>query len=761
MKTNSYEVVGMHCASCASIITSRLQKLNGVKQARVNFVTEKAEVEYEETQVNSEKFNQIINPLGYQLKEETKSKNSHVMDHPVEHQHDHRAQELVSKLNQLRLGLPIVGVTILYMLWELINNYFHIYTFSENLMTVIYVAMFGLATVIYFYIGRPFIKGVIHFVRYRSANMDTLVGLGTSVAYWYSTLILFVPGLAQKLGVEVQTYFDVTIVVLVFVVLGKYLEVRSKLKTGEALSKLVGLQVKKAVLIEGKNNREVAIEQVRVGDVLLVRPGEKIPLDGQVVWGSSDVNEAMVTGESLPVEKKVGDKVIGSTINNQGVLHVKVTQIGDDTVLARIIKVVENAQSSKAPIEHLADQVAGVFVPVVLALAVITWVIWMIGGSWAGLGSTAVGLGLYSLISILVIACPCALGLATPTAMVVGVGRAALRGILIRNAESLEILSGISTVIFDKTGTLTQGKMAVTEILSLTQTSEKNILHLLASLERNSTHPIAQAIVNQAQDRKIKLVAVDKFQQVAGMGVAGEIKGVRYLAGNIDFLAKYDVAGHPSVIDQLTRQGKSIVLLADVKAKKIIGLVAVADIIKPEAKSVVQQLKALGLKVVMVTGDHANTAEYIGRQLGIDQVVARVMPDKKAVEVEKLRAPGIKVAVVGDGINDAPALAAADVGIAMGNGTDIAIESANITLLGGQLTALVSAMKLSRQTMKVVKQNLMWAFGYNLLAIPVAAGLLYPIWGILLNPAIAGMAMAFSSVSVVLNSLRLKNMVID
>jgi Cu2+-exporting ATPase/Cu+-exporting ATPase len=546
------------------------------------------------------------------------------------------------------------------------------------------------------------------------------------------------------------TYFDVTIVVIGFVILGKYLEARSKLRTGEAIEKLLGLQAKTALLWQDGKEIEIPVSEVQIGDILIVKPGSKIPVDGVIVEGYSSIDESMITGEPIPVDKKVDDFVVGATINKQGNFKFKATRIGSDTLLAQIIKMVEDAQGSKAPIQALADKISSVFVPVVLIIAFATLILWLtVGASSLGF-QTALSYGILSFVGVLVIACPCALGLATPTAVIVGVGKGAEYGILIRNAEALEKLSKVDTIVFDKTGTITKGKPEVTDIISLdTSWNQSEILRISASIEKLSEHPLADAVLMKANEQKLILETVTNFQALEGVGVEGVINGKNIsvhkpLKNNIE----------ENKIKELQEQGKTVIVVE--VDKKIIGLIALSDTLKEESKDAIAKLHDRHIKVVMLTGDNYLAASYIAKLAGIDAVIAEVLPQEKAGKIKELQDGGAIVAMVGDGINDAPALVQADVGIAMGTGTDVAIESAGITLLGGDISKLVKAIKLSKMTMRGIKQNLFWAFIFNVVGIPLAAGLFYPIFGWLLNPAFAGLAMAFSSVSVVGNSLRIK-----
>lgn len=751
METKTFQVKGMHCASCSNIIKRKLEKLDGVTSCTVNFGTEKAEVAYDAGSVDLSQMNEQISKLGYALQAETIDAVASPSENIAKLE---KEKELENLKHKTEFAMPIAAVVFIGMIWELLS---HRVTFLPPFplsMDSFNLISFILATPIMFWIGKPFIDGVVRFIRYRAANMDTLVGIGTLIAYTYSSLILLFPAFKELLNAPDGLYYDVTIVVIGFITLGKYLEARSKLKTGEAIEKLLGLAAKNALVLRDGKELSLPIDQVVVGDILLVKPGQKIPVDGIIVDGKSSIDESMITGEPIPVDKEINDVVIGATVNKQGSLKVKATQVGNDTMLAQIIKMVESAQGSKAPIERIADKVSGVFVPIVLVFAVIMLLVWVIVGSQFLPLQTAVSLGLISFVGILVIACPCAMGLATPTAVIVGVGKAAQNGILIKNAESLEKFNGINFVIMDKTGTITKGEPAITDIKPVGKHQIKESLQLLASLEAHSEHPLAMAVVERAKNDKLSTLQVKDFEAIEGKGLRGSIQGTEYYAGNLKLAADLGITVDEKLIKIFASHGKTPVVL--MAKKKVIAYIGIADTIKDDAVEAVQKLHKLGIKVAMLTGDNHRTAEYIAKQVGIDRVIAEVLPGDKANEVKKLQQEGYKVAMVGDGINDAPALATADVGVAMGTGTDVAIESAGITLLGGHISKLPKAINLSRSTMRVIKQNLFWAFFYNIIGIPVAAGALYPFLGIMLSPAIAGAAMAFSSVSVVTNSLLLK-----
>ena len=755
METQTFRVKGMHCASCASIIKRQVEKLDGISACSVNFGTEKADVSFDSSAVPVTLMNEQIEKLGYSLIDQEAA---HTSDHshmgPANQPKEQKLKELEAMRQKTMFVMPIAGVIFVLMLWEvLLSQVSFLPPFPLSMETFNKIS-FILATPVMFWIGKPFIDGVVRFIKYKAANMDTLVGIGTLVAYFYSSIMLLFPSIKTLLQAPEGLYYDVTIIVIGFITLGKYLEAKSKLKTGEAIEKLLGLAAKSAVVIRDGKEVEIPIDQVVVGDIVIVKPGQKIPVDGEITQGTSSIDESMITGESIPVDKTVGDTVIGATINKHGSFQMKATQVGGHTVLSQIITMVESAQGSKAPIERIADQVSGIFVPIVLVLAVAVLLLWLTLGSQFMPFSQALSLGLIGFVGILVIACPCAMGLATPTAVIVGVGKAAQNGILIKNAESLEKFQSINFVVLDKTGTITNGTPAVTDIQIVAKLAQKKTLQLLASLEKHSEHPLAQAVVEKAQGENIGFLPVSNFKALEGKGLEGTIAGVHYVAGNIKLAEELGLKIDTNIIKEFTSQGKTPVIFA--AKKSIIAYIAIADTIKEDAQEAVAALHKLGVKVAMLTGDNIQTAEHIARQVDIDQVIAEVLPADKANEVRKLQKKGYKVAMVGDGINDAPALATADVGVAMGTGTDVAIESAGITLLGGHISKLPKSIKLARATMRVIKQNLFWAFFYNIVGIPIAAGALYPFIGIMLSPAIAGAAMAFSSVSVVANSLLLK-----
>lgn len=750
--TQVYKVKGMHCASCASIIERTVKKIEGVSDISVNNGTEKAKISYDESKISHQDFNTKLEPLGYSL--ETEMVNMHKEHSGISQSKSEKLQEVANMKSGVSYALPLAGISILIMAWEILGKYQVVPAMSETLYEFFHHLLPIFATFIFVTIGKPYLVGVYRFFRYGKANMDTLIGLGTSVAFLYSFIIsAFDKVLAPYINVEF-TYYDVTIVVITFIALGKYLEAKSKIKTGDAIEKLLGLQVKTALVVREGREIEIAIDQVVLGDVLVVKPGQKIPVDGEVVQGSSFVDESMLTGEPIPVEKSIGAQVVAGTINTSGAFNFKATKIGSETLLAHIIKMVEEAQGSKAPIQALADKISSVFVPVVLVLALVAFGAWLYFGIPVFGFAQALGFALTSFVGILVIACPCALGLATPTAIIVGVGKGAQNGILVKDAATLETLHKATVIVLDKTGTITKGKPELARIENRSHKSDDEIISILATLESRSEHPIAHAIVAYAREKNIIEKSVAHFESIKGKGLSGIIENQKYIAGNAKILTDLNISFDAEHLDEETKQGKTPIILSDTRT--VLAIVYVADQIKAEAKETITALHKLGKKVVMLTGDNKNTGEYIGNLVGIDEVIGEVMPEDKLRVVKELQAKGNVVAMAGDGVNDAPALAQADVGIAMGTGTDVAIDSAGITLLGGDIAKLTKAVKLSKMTMLGIKQNLFWAFIYNLVGIPLAGGLFFPVFGWLLSPVFAGFAMAMSSVSVVTNSLRIK-----
>ena len=760
----------MHCASCASIIEKTLKKVGGVHSVEVNYGTETAKISYDSVKVNPEQLSKKIEPLGYSLvgtapmktaSEMGMSEGEHAAHLGLGQSKAEKLASLADMRNKIISVIPITVFSIFVMSWEVLAQWNATpeipYVWKEFFHHLLPL----MATYVLFVVGKPYLLGFYRFLRYGKANMDTLIGLGTSVAYLYSFIVsAFEESLKPFIQVE-QSYYEVTIIVIVFITLGKYLEARSKLKTGDAIEKLLHLQAKTALVIRDGTETAIPVEQVVLGDLIIVKPAGRIPVDGVLTEGSSYIDESMISGEPMPVKKSVGDSVVSGTLNTTGSFTFKATKVGSETMLARIVKMVQEAQGSRAPIQALADKISGVFVPIVLVLAFVALGAWLVVGSHYLGFAQALSFGLVSFVGILVIACPCALGLATPTAIIVGVGKGAREGILVKDAATLEKLHKVDVVVVDKTGTLTRGKPELVSLKNLSDSStglgagksDDEIVAILASLENKSEHPIAHAVVAYAKDKRIGLLSVEQFEILKGKGIAGNIGGVVYHVGSAKLAGELAGAAGSDLVAQ-TREGKTPVILT--AEGKVLAVAMVADAIKPEAVEAVKSLHALGIGVVMLTGDDANTARFIAKHVGIDEVVAEVLPEDKLNKIKELQRAGKIVAMAGDGVNDAPALAQADVGIAMATGTDVAIESAGITLLHGDISKLVKAIRLSKLTMRGIKQNLFFAFFYNIVGIPLAGGAFYPFFGWLLSPVVAGAAMALSSVSVVGNSLRLK-----
>lgn len=761
MHTQTYKVKGMHCASCSSLIEKTINKVEGVHSAEVNFGTEKAKLTFDPSKTNPDDLSKRIEPLGYALEVPSTAKgmgmseNEHAAHLGLSQSKQEKFAEVADMRVKVISAIPIAIIAVFVMGWDILTQYGVVSEMGYVIKEFFHHLMPLMATYTLFVVGKPYLLGFYRFLRYGKANMDTLIGIGTVAAFLYSFAVTaFEESLKPFINVDYQ-YYDVTIVVITFIALGKYLEARSKIKTGDAIEKLLNLQAKTALVIMDGKEVEIAINEVKHGDLIIVKPGTKVPVDGVITEGSSFIDESMVTGEPMPVQKSVGDNVVSGTLNTSGSFTFKATKVGSETLLAQIIKMVEDAQGSRAPIQALADKISAIFVPIVLVIAFLTLGAWLVVGSQYLGFSQALSFGLVSFVGILVIACPCALGLATPTAIIVGVGKGAKEGILIKDAATLEKLHKVDTVIVDKTGTITIGKPTLVDIQNLSNLKDDELVSILASLEKKSEHPIAHAIVNFAQENNISISEVTDFEGLQGKGLKGTIKGLDYFVGNAELMKEIGVAFDSSKLETFTSQGKTPVILAT--KEKVLGFAMVADEIKSESKEAVSNLHKLGIKVVMLTGDDERAAKYMASLVGIDDVIAHVLPQDKLAKIKELQMEGRIVAMAGDGVNDAPALAQADVGIAMGTGTDVAIESAGITLLGGDISKLVKAIKLSKMTMRGIKQNLFWAFVYNIVGIPLAAGAFYPVFGWLLNPVFAGFAMAMSSVSVVSNSLRIKS----
>ncbi len=752
----SFPVDGMTCASCVNRITRFLTKVEGVEDANVNLASESATVRFDPGRVAVRELADAVEAAGYTARvEQAATAHDEVQPAEVAAARAERDESAARHLGGLRLRLVVATVLTLPILAGLARM-----TLAPGLPAFLTDPLFqlALATPVQFYAGWPFYTGAVRALRHRAADMNTLIAVGTSAAYVYSVATILFPGFFHAAGIGMgeeglPLYFDTAAAIITLILLGRFLEARARTHTSDAIRRLIGLAPRTARVVRGSTEVDVAIEEVRPGDLVRVRPGEKIAVDGVVVDGMSGVDESMVTGESLPVAKRPDDLVIGGTLNTTGTLTFRATRVGRDTVLAQIIRLVSEAQGSRAPIQRLADVVTGYFVPAVLGLAALTFAVWFIAGP-----APAFNLALLNTVAVLIIACPCALGLATPTSIMVGTGKGAEAGVLFRNAEALERLGSARAIVLDKTGTLTEGKPRVTDIVRAAGSpAQDELMALVAAAEVASEHPLGDAIVRHARDElALDVPRASSFAATAGGGIAAEVGGRAVLVGRAGFLADHGVAveGLLAAADALSAAGKTPVFAA-VDGRPA-AVIAIADTLKAGSIAAVAELHRLGIEVAMLTGDNRRTAEAIARSVGIDRVVADVRPDGKAEAVKALQAEGKVVAMVGDGVNDAPALAAADVGVAMGTGTDVAMESAGVTLMSGDLRGLVTAIALSRATMRNIRENLFWAFAYNVVLIPVAMGVLYPFTGILLDPILAAAAMALSSVTVVSNALRLR-----
>ncbi len=742
VKKSVFPVRGMTCATCAAHVEEALLEVHGVISATVNLATEKATVEYTD-HTNLGELRQAVKEAGYELGAETET----IADTTAL-----ARQEYVSIRNRLAVSLVLAAIIMGLMYAPAF--------LGKSLL------LWALATPVQFWAGLRFYRGAWGALRHRTADMNTLVAVGTSAAYFYSVAVLLFPGFFMGAGLMPDLYFDTSATIIALILLGRFLETRAKGQTTEAIKKLMGLRPKYALVLRDGQEVEVPVEDVSIGDLVRVRPGERVPVDGIIREGHSAVDESMITGESIPVEKGPGEEVIGASINRMGSFVFETTRVGKDTTLSQIIKLVEEAQGSKAPIQRLADVIASYFVPAVVSISLVTFLVWFLLGP-----EPRITFALLNFIAVLIIACPCALGLATPTAITVGTGRGAEHGILVRNAEALERSQKIDTVLMDKTGTLTVGRPEVIRIIPAPPLSTEDVLRLAAATERGSEHPLARAIVRAAEGKNLEVSPSSSFTAIPGYGVEAEIESRQVSLGNLRMMRERGFAlnGLEAEAASLQAGGATMMFLAF--DGKVAGAIALADTLKPNAAAVVATLHRMGVKTAMLTGDNRATAEAIAHQAGVERVLAEVLPEHKSSEVKRLQEEGRVVAMVGDGINDAPALAQADVGIAIGTGTDIAIETADITLISGDLSGVVTAISLARRTMRTIKQNLFWAFAYNTILIPVAAGILYLAFGqngaparlsfILggygfLNPVLAAAAMAISSVTVVTNSLRLK-----
>ncbi len=783
----------MHCASCKMLIEKLVSKLDGVSSVNINFATEKMVVEYDESKLTIEDIKNAVAKAGsYKLinnsgKEVLAAPNLH--KHSDTHDstdmknnphHDHAAMLKKEEYLNLKNKVIWVGVAAIFFVVLMIRMLLISLNFFEPMhdpwgylafdsfdykINLFFLAQFLIATPVLFIGGKQFFESTWSAFKAKAANMDTLIALGTFTAWLFSTVVTFFPSLFDE--IEADVFYEATVLIVFFILLGRLLEARAKAQANDAIKKLLQLQAKDASVIRDGKEIKIPVEQVLLGDIIVVRPGEKIPVDGIIVEGSSSLDESMVTGESIPVDKTAGDKVIGATVNKTSLLKFKAEKVGKDTLLSQIIKMVEEAQGTEAPIQKLADRISGVFVPIVLIIAILAFLFWILLAKPLGIETDSTSnfqLAIYIATTILIIACPCALGLATPTAVMVGTGRAASQGILIKKAEALELAHKITTIVFDKTGTLTLGKPEVLSFEIKKGIDKIEILSIAEALENMSEHPLSKAI--QAYALKFigkDSVQINDFKNVEGMGVSGQIDGKVILIGNKKFMDANNVnmadENLNNSAEKMMNDANTTVFMS--LDKEIVAVFGIADEIKEDSKEAVRKLLNMGIEVVMLTGDNEKIAENIAEKLGITSVIADVLPDQKFDIIKKLQKVNSKkgkviLAMVGDGINDAPALAQADIGIAMGTGTDIAIESGDIILVKGTLDKVVETIEISKDTLRIIKQNLVWAFGYNILAIPIAAGILYPIAGILLSPIIASGAMAFSSISVVINSLRLK-----
>lgn len=736
-------IEGMTCASCVQKVEKALRKVEGVAEANVNFATEAAQVLYDPSQASVGDFKKAVASAGdYRVLEVVEGADAREAQVGAQH-------EYVTRL--LAKFISAATLTVIIMVLSMGENLPGIKSID---MQTRYFMLLMFTIPVMFWSGSMFFRGAWAALKHKTSDMNTLVAVGTLSAFIYSVVVTITPGTFEGLagmGMMPAVYYDSAAMIITLILLGRLLEARAKGRASGAIAKLLGLQAKVAHVVREGREQDIPLDEVEVGDVLAVRPGETIPVDGDILDGSSAVNESMLSGESLPVDKMPGDQVVGSTINLTGAFRFRATRVGKETVLSQIVRMVEEAQGHKAPIQRLADKVASVFVPVVMSIAVATFIVWIAVGPDPRLTHA-----LLNFVAVLIIACPCALGLATPTAIMVGTGRGAELGILIRGGEVLEQARLVNTVVFDKTGTLTLGEPSVTELVVLNDMPADDILALAASAEMDSEHPLGMAVRAEADSRGLAARRPSKFEAIPGKGVVATVNGDAVVLGNPAFLKEqgFDAAAFEASSVELAEQGKTSMVLA-VNGEPA-AVIALADTIKENSREAVAQLREMGMEVYMITGDNERTARAIAAEAGIDKVIAEVLPQDKAREVLRLQGEGKVVAMVGDGINDAPALAQSDLGIALGAGTDVAIEASDITLIRDDLTAVVDAIKLSRRTFKTIKQNLFWAFFYNVLGIPIAAGVLYPAWGILLNPMYAAAAMAFSSVSVVANSLRLR-----
>lgn len=724
VKKIDVEITGMHCASCSAIIQRALNKTQGVLSSNVNVATNRGLVEFNEQEISAKEVLKVIENKGYGVK---------IAQGTIDYKKEAKKKE--KEIYDIQLSFYI---SLIFTLPVFVLSMF----FMENPIPYQSIIVWLLATPVQFYIAYPMYKSAISALKGKTANMDSLIVLGTSAAYFYSVYLMLIG--------DMHLYFETSAVLITIVVFGRYLEAKAKGKTSDAIKKLMNLSAKNATVIRDNKEIIIKVDDVLEGDIILLRPGEKVPVDGVIIEGRSSIDESMITGESIPIEKNVDDKVIGSTINKHGSFKFRATKVGANTTLSQIVKLIQDAQQNKAPIQRFADIVSAYFVPAIIVIAMLTFL------TWYFIVQQEMTFAILTAVSVLVIACPCALGLATPTAIMVGTGKGAQKGILIKGGEALEVANKVNAVIFDKTGTITKGKPEVTDVVSYSDFNENQILETLASIEKQSEHPLAEAIVKRAEELNLHFKDIKEFKAIPGHGVEAKVGTLKYYFGNAKLMTDLQLKAYDydSQVNSLEEEGKTVMYFST--DKEILGIVAVADTIKDTSVQAVKMLKKQGIQVFMITGDNQRTASAIAKKVGINNVFAQVLPEDKANHVKALQRKGKIVAMVGDGINDSPALAQADVGIAMGSGTDVAMESGSVVLMRNDLRDVSRAIKLSRMTMSKIKQNLFWALIYNTLGIPVAAGLLYPMAGWLLSPILAGAAMAMSSVSVVSNSLLLK-----